>query len=101
MEIERWTEEWGQPSEQTLRRKLEEEGYSVNRYDYLPGTRFSDHTHSFDKKDAVVKGRFLIRAVGREFLLGPGDAIAIPAGTIHSAEVIGDEIVVSLDASKY
>jgi len=27
-----------------------------------------------------------------------GDALAVPAGTVHSAEVLGDEPVVSLDA---
>jgi mannose-6-phosphate isomerase-like protein (cupin superfamily) len=48
----------------------------------------------------VLRGRFLIRALGREFLLGPGDALPVPAGTIHSAEVIGGETVISLDASK-
>jgi quercetin dioxygenase-like cupin family protein len=83
-----------------MRKKLESEGYSVVRYEYPPGTYFPDHTHSFDKKDAVVRGRFLIRALGTEFTLGPGDAVAVPAGTVHSAEVIGRETVISLDASK-
>ena len=101
MEIERWDAARGELNERNLRRRLESEGYSVNRYDYPPGTFFPDHTHGFDKKDAVLRGRFLIRAAGREFLLGPGDAIAVPAGTPHSAEVIGNETVVSLDASKY
>ena len=101
MEIERWDRSWGELTERNLRRRLESEGYNVSRYDYPPGTRFPDHTHGFDKKDAVLRGRFLIRAVGREFLLGPGDQIAVPADTVHSAEVIGDETVVSLDASKY
>lgn len=101
MEIEPWNDDLGELNERNLKRRLEAEGYHVSRYDYPPGTCFPDHKHAFDKKDAVVKGRFLIRAKGREFLLGPGDALAVPAGTIHSAEVIGSETVVSLDASKY
>src|SRR5215831_4421773 len=101
MEIEKWSDEWGKFSEQNMRKRLESEGYSVARYDYPPGTYFPGHTHSFDKKDAVVRGRFLIRALGREFLLGPGDSLPVPAGTVHSAEVIGDEEVVSLDAARY
>lgn len=101
MRIERWNPEWGEINETRMRERLRDEGYAVNRYDYPAGTHFSDHTHGFDKKDAVVRGHFLIRALGREFLLGPGDAIALPAGTVHSAEVIGSETVVSLDASKY
>jgi len=100
MEIEKWSDEWGKLSEQNMRRRLEAEGYSVAQYDYPPGTYFPDHTHSFDKKDAVIRGRFLIRSAGREFLLGPGDALPVPAGTVHSAEVMGDEAVISLDASK-
>lgn len=101
MEIEHWNTSLGELNEKSMRKRLEEEGYSVSRYDYPPGTYFPDHTHSFDKKDAVLRGQFLIRACGREFLLGPGDVIPVPAGTVHSAEVIGNEAVVSLDASKY
>jgi len=101
MEIERWNEEWGELSESGMKRRLEAEGFSVSRYVYQPGTCFEDHQHSIDKKDAVVKGRFLIRALGRDFVLGPGDALAVPAGTVHSAEVVGDEPVVSLDAARY
>jgi mannose-6-phosphate isomerase-like protein (cupin superfamily) len=32
--------------------------------------------------------------------LGPGDWIEVPAGATHSAEVIGNEPVASLDAIK-
>jgi quercetin dioxygenase-like cupin family protein len=100
LSIERWDESLGKPNEENLRQKLENEGYSVVRYDYPPGTVFPEHTHGFDKKDAVVQGTFRIRALGQEYLLGPGDALAVPAWTVHSADVIGDETVVSLDASK-
>lgn len=98
MNIERWEERWGEITESSFRKKLESEGYQVVRYDYPPGTRFPDHQHSVDKKDAVLSGRFLIRALGTEFFLGPGDALSVPSGTVHSAEVVGDETVVSLDA---
>lgn len=101
MKVEHWIEEWGELNEASLRLRLESEGYSVIRYDYPSGTYFSNHTHAFDKKDAVLSGRFLIRAEGHEFILGPGDALHVPANTVHSAEVLGSETVVSLDASKY
>ena len=35
-----------------------------------------------------------------EFVLGPGDRLDLPAGTIHWARVEGDEPVVYLCASK-
>jgi gentisate 1,2-dioxygenase len=37
---------------------------------------------------------------GRELLLEAGDALAIPRGTVHSAEVVGDQAVVSLDGTR-
>ena len=95
-----WKSEWGEPSEARLRERLEAEGYSVARYEYPPGTYFPDHTHPQEKKDAVVSGRFRICIKGREFILGPGDLIRVPAGAVHSAEVVGEEAVVSLDAVK-
>jgi hypothetical protein len=41
-----------------------------------------------------------IVAEGQEFLLRAGDTIEIPAGTVHNAKVIGEEEVVSLDATR-
>lgn len=98
--LEKWNPAWGKLDEQTMRSRLEAEGYSVARYVYPPGTRFPTHTHSVDKKDTVLKGKFRVVAEGSEFVLEPGDMLEIPAGTAHSAEVLGDEAVVSLDATK-
>ena len=83
-----------------MRRKLMAEGYAVARYVYPKGTLFSDHVHSVDKKDAVLKGEFLITLEGEEFLLRAGDSIEVPRDGVHSAQVVGDESVVSLDAVK-
>ena len=83
-----------------MRRKLMAEGYSVARYMYPRGTVFSDHIHSVDKKDAVLAGEFLITLEGKEFLLSAGDSIEVPRDAVHSAQVVGEESVVSLDAIK-
>jgi quercetin dioxygenase-like cupin family protein len=99
MHVERWDfEEDGPPDEVALRREIERRGYRVSRYVYRPGTRFPDHTHDVDKIDAVVSGRFRITVADEAIVLGPGDRLAVPRGTVHSAEVVGDEPVVSLDA---
>ncbi len=100
--IEPWDQsKWGPLSEENLRRKLMEEGYSsVVCYRYPMGTVFSDHTHSMDKKDSVLEGEFLITLEGKEFLLHAGDSIEVPAHSVHSAQVVGGEAVVSLDAVK-
>ncbi len=101
MQIERWNPEQDGPlTEQALRRKLEARGYRVARYDYPPGTVFATHTHDIDKIDAVLAGRFRITMGGRSVVLGPGEAVVVPRGTPHSAEVVGDETVVSLDATR-
>ena len=100
MNIEKWNEADGTLSEGVLRRKLEAQGYSVNRYVYRPGTYFPEHTHYIDKIDAVLSGRLRIVVEDREVILEAGDWISVPRGTAHSAEVVGKEPVVSLDATK-
>jgi quercetin dioxygenase-like cupin family protein len=97
--VEHWdTDSDGVLTEPALRDKLESRGYGVTRYVYPPGTYFPDHSHDVDKIDAVLSGRFLLRVAGRSIVLAAGDALAVPKGTVHSAEVVGDEPVVSLDA---
>ncbi len=98
--VEKWSEERGALSEEAMRAWLEGQGYSVARYVYPPGTYFPDHTHGIDKKDGVLKGKLRIKAAGKDYLLEAGDVLEIPAGTVHDAEVLGNESVVSLDATR-
>lgn len=85
-------------SESALRQKLEAKGYAVRRYVYPPGTCFPDHTHGEHKIDAILSGRFRITFGAQSVELTAGDWVVVPAGTVHSAEVLGDQSVVSLDA---
>ena len=100
MEVEHWNKNWGVLTEQNMKKKLENEGFSVVIYTYLPGTYFPEHSHSIDKKDTVISGQFRMTAMGQEFILGTGDMLLVPANTVHTAEVIGKNPVVSLDATK-
>ena len=101
MNVEHWDPARdGALTETSLRIKLEQLGYSVSRYIYPPGTCFPDHTHSVDKIDAVLSGRLRITTHEGVADLCAGDAIYVPRGVMHSAEVIGQETVVSLDAVK-
>ena len=98
MYIEHWdTDAEGPLSEDALRHKLAARGYSVIRYVYQPGTFFPDHAHTVDKIDAVLSGRFRMTMGGRSVILEAGDCLCVPHGAVHSAEVLGDEPVVSLD----
>lgn len=91
----------GPLDETALRRKLESLGYRVSTYVYRPGTVFPEHDHAVDKIDAVLAGRFEIGCSDGTVVLGAGDWVVVPAGTRHSARVIGGEAVVSLDAISY
>ena len=90
----------GELNEANMCAKLEAMGYSVNRYIYAPGTTFPNHSHQVDKIDCVLSGRFRISMQGSNYFLGAGDMLTVPRGVVHSAEVVGDEPVVSLDAVK-
>lgn len=99
MKIEHWDSEKDGPlSETALRAKLEICGYQVTRYIYPPGTVFPSHRHDIDKIDAILSGRFQMEMQGQKFVLGAGDCLAVPRGVIHSAEVVGEQPVISLDA---
>lgn len=101
MKLERWDAvREGPPTEQALRARLEARGYHVSRYTYPPGTLFPEHTHGVDKVDVVLSGRFRMTVDGEEVVLGPGDAVYLPSGTPHTAEVVGTEPVTSLDATR-
>jgi quercetin dioxygenase-like cupin family protein len=101
MSVLRWNRDAdGPPTENALRRKLESLGYRVSRYLYPPGTFFPPHTHDQNKIDAVVSGTFRITLEDGPVILEAGDAMEVPRGLRHSAEVVGSEAVVSLDAVK-
>lgn len=102
LEVEHWNAVIdGELSEAALRDKLQRRGYHVTRYHYPPGTVFPDHTHGVDKIDAVLSRRFLMRMAGESVILEAGDCLALPRGAVHSAEVVGRDTVVSLDAIRH
>ncbi|MET0061975.1 MAG: cupin domain-containing protein [Candidatus Thiodiazotropha endolucinida] len=101
MQIEHWNETVdGDISEAAMRRKFEARGYNVTRYVYPPGTFFPPHQHAVDKIDGVLSGRFRMSMDGHSFILEAGDCLQVPRGVIHSAEVIGEQPVISIDAVK-
>lgn len=102
MKVERWNAAVDGPlTEKALSKKLEDRGCRVSCYTYAPGTYFPDHAHSVDKIDAVLSGQFRMTTPEGSVVLQAGDMLAVARGTVHSAEVIGDEPVVSLDAVKF
>ncbi|MBT3048569.1 MAG: cupin domain-containing protein [gamma proteobacterium symbiont of Ctena orbiculata] len=101
MQIEHWDKKTdGEMSETAMRAKLEALGYRVTRYVYPPGTYFPPHEHAVDKIDGVLSGRFRMSMGSRSVILEAGDTLHLPRGAVHSAEVVGDQPVISLDAIK-
>ena len=87
-------------SEGEMLRDMRAEGFQPHRYTYPPGTVFPPHTHDHDKIAAVLSGTFRIIMGGEAIILKTGDGVLVPEDTLHSAEVIGNESVISVDAPK-
>ena len=101
LRLERWNPADGPLTEKRLMRLMELEGYDVLVYTYRPGTRFSGHEHAQAKCDAVIEGVLRVTADGQTFDLRKGDRLYVPAGTPHTAEVVGETTVVSLDGTMW
>ena len=101
LRLERWNPADGPLTEKRLMRLMELEGYDVLVYTYRPGTRFSGHEHAQGKCDAVLEGVLRVTADGQTFDLRKGDRLYVPAGTPHTAEVVGETTVVSLDGTMW
>ena len=80
---------------------MESEGYEVAVFAYREGTVFPPHEHARDKCDGVVEGVLRVTVGETIYDLKPGDRLSIPAGTVHSAEVVGKKTVVSLDGTRW
>jgi quercetin dioxygenase-like cupin family protein len=97
--VERWTAADGPLTEKRLMAAMEREGYEVAVFAYREGTSFPDHEHRQDKCDAVLEGVLRIVTDGVSYDLSAGDRLYLPAGTRHSAEVVGSKTVISLDGT--
>lgn len=91
----------GDIDESNYSRVLADEGYSSFRWADAPGVVYPDHSHSNDQSHWILSGRLQLTV--KEYgtcLLEAGDRDIMPAGTIHSARVVGDEPVIYLIGEK-
>jgi quercetin dioxygenase-like cupin family protein len=49
-----------------------------------PGASHSPHTHDIEEAVIFLSGRGTLTIENERFLVGPGDAVLIPAGALHS-----------------
>jgi len=87
--VRRWNEADGLPQLGAIRRKLEAEGLKTAWYSEVPGTSQRDHQHTFPETRWILSGHLTVDVAGETLMLGPGDRIDVPAGTLHHAEVAG------------
>lgn len=94
--VERWREIHA-PNAAMLRHILSIEGYRVFQWGDPPGAIYADHKHDEEQTHWIVSGQLELTIESHGiYLLEPGDRDFLPAGTYHSARVIGDEPVVYL-----
>src|SRR5579885_15010 len=72
-------------SESNLRRELSKEGYSVFSWQDRPGAAYSAHSHPHDEYIVVHDGSIEFMINGHTYVLEAGDALLLPANTIHEA----------------
>lgn len=98
--VEKW-DRAEPPDVEELKSRMRSEGYSIFQWSDAAGAFYSDHDHSEDESHWVVSGSMELNVHGfGSVVLNAGDRDFMPAGTIHSARVIGDESVVYLIGAK-
>jgi quercetin dioxygenase-like cupin family protein len=99
--VERWSQ-FLAPNPAMLRQSLTLEGYEVFQWCDQPGTVYGPHKHDDEQSHWVVSGsiELIVQGAGT-VLLSAGDRDYMPAGTYHSARVVGDEPVLYLIGSKH
>ncbi|MGH9946482.1 MAG: cupin domain-containing protein [Pyrinomonadaceae bacterium] len=95
-EIKRWAEIYA-PNPAMLRMQLANDGFDVFQWCDAPDRFYGNHKHDEEQSHWIVSGtlEITVENVGT-FELGPGDRDSVPAGTYHSACVIGEDPVIYL-----
>lgn len=76
-----------------LRRVIQTKNIEIVEYIYKPGAYFPEHSHREEQVTIVDSGKILFYVDGREQELKEGDICYIPPFQRHSARVLGEEDV--------
>lgn len=99
IQVDKWDED-GAPDAARLRQRLQSEGYSVFQWTDAPGTKYGPHAHAEDQSHWIISGALELRVGHETYTLRAGDRDFLPANTIHSAYVPGEESVLYLIAAR-
>jgi quercetin dioxygenase-like cupin family protein len=95
-----WPAAAGQVTINKIRARLEQEGLYLSRFDMVPGDSYPDHAHPAAEIRWIVSGRMRVAIGKEEIVLGPGDRLDLAPNVVHAADVVGDEVVVTVSASR-
>ena len=76
----------GDLTEDVLRQRLANEGFSAFCWSDAPGAHYEEHAHDHDECIWLIAGKIQFAASGRDLVLLPGDRLMLPAGTRHTAD---------------
>ena len=100
IQVDRWSEST-LPDAEVLKTLLRDEGYSVFQWSDEPGTRYGPHAHPEDQSHWILSGELELRVGHETYTLRAGDRDFLPANTMHSASVAGDEAVTYLIGARH
>ena len=83
----------------SLEARLKAQGLEASAWSNLPGERFEQHVHDYDKVVVAVEGSITFGLIGYGvgFMLTPGERLDLPANTSHDA-IVGPKGVTCLEA---
>ena|SRR2546421_1368583 len=100
IQVDRWSQATSPDADQ-LKDHLRAEGYSVFQWSDAPSTKYGPHAHAEDQSHWILSGQLELRVGHETYTLRAGDRDFLPANTIHSAFVPGDEPVTYLIGAKH
>lgn len=62
------------------------------RLRFEAGARLAEHVHDQEELVFVERGRLLFRFGENEYILGPGEFLALPPGSVHEVQSLGRRI---------
>lgn len=80
----RWSKVY-ESAEEELHALLSRKNIDAVRWEADPATIFEPHVHSYNKRLWCVEGSIIFSVYAQTFSLQPGDALDVPANTMHEA----------------
>ena len=80
----RWSRDY-ESAEEELRHFLESRQYQTTRWEATTHSVFAAHEHTYHKKLWCAEGSIQFSVGDKRYSLQSGDALDLPAGTMHTA----------------